>query len=226
MLSEYGISGLTSSSQSNSPVRSLARTGFPYMYPFDQPACDDYDPICTFKEPTESPVEGQPGYDPEYPLVITTGRLPHFHHGTMRHAPFIREVMPAPELKINPETAAEYGIEHLDWVKITSRRGSSNARAYLTQGIAPGVLITERFWNPEFLEDGSDGRKSWTTENMNVLTKNTGYYNPEFGTYTLRGIHVKIAKAQRPEGIWYEPTDFEPWMPEPSDFTGGAFYEK
>ncbi len=35
---------------------------------------------------------------------------------------------------------------------------------------------------------------------MNVLTKNTGYFNPEFGTYTLRGIHVKIAKAQRPGG--------------------------
>jgi len=84
----------------------------------------------------------------------------------------------------------------------------------------------ERFWNPEFLEDGSDGRKSWTTENMNVLTKNTGYYNPEFGTYTLRGIHVKIAKTQRPEGIWYEPTDFEPWMPEPTENTGGAFYTK
>ena len=22
----------------------LARTGFPYMYPYEQPACDDYDP--------------------------------------------------------------------------------------------------------------------------------------------------------------------------------------
>lgn len=69
----------------------LARTGFPYMYPYEQPSCDDYDPICTFKEPTESPLN-----DTEYPLVITTGRLPHFHHGTMRHAPFVRELMPAP----------------------------------------------------------------------------------------------------------------------------------
>ena len=71
----------------------------------------------------------------------------------MRHAPFIRELMPVPELRINPKTAAEYGIEHLDWVKITSRRGSSHARAYLTEGIAPGVLITERFWNPECFDD-------------------------------------------------------------------------
>ncbi len=74
------------------------------------------------------------------------------------------------------------------------------AVARVTKGIAEGTVYMERFWNPEFLEDGSDGRKSWTTENMNVLTKNTGYFNPEFGTYTLRGIHVKVAKAQRPEG--------------------------
>ncbi len=191
----------------------LARTGFPYMYPFDQPACDDYDPICTFKEPTESPVEGQPGYDPEYPLVITTGRLPHFHHGTMRHAPFIREVMPAPELKINPETAAEYGIEHLDWVKITSRRGSSNARAYLTQGIAPGVLITERFWNPECFDETQETITPGIEEcGYNIMSADE-FQNPCFATNSYRAFTVKIEKTERPERIWIENEQFQPFMP-------------
>lgn len=191
----------------------LARTGFPYMYPFDQPACDDYDPICTFKEPTESPVEGQPGYDPEYPLVITTGRLPHFHHGTMRHAPFIREVMPAPELKINPETAAEYGIEHLDWVKITSRRGSSNARAYLTQGITPGVLITERFWNPECFDETQESITPGIEEcGYNIMSADE-FQNPCFATNSYRAFTVKIEKTERPERIWIESEQFQPFMP-------------
>lgn len=191
----------------------LARTGFPYMYPFDQPACDDYDPICTFKEPTESPVEGQPGYDPEYPLVITTGRLPHFHHGTMRHAPFIREVMPAPELKINPETAAEYGIEHLDWVKITSRRGSSNARAYLTHGIAPGVLITERFWNPECFDETQETITPGIEEcGYNIMSADE-FQNPCFATNSYRAFTVKIEKTERPERIWIESEQFQPFMP-------------
>ena len=191
----------------------LARTGFPYMYPFDQPACDDYDPICTFKEPTESPVEGQPGYDPEYPLVITTGRLPHFHHGTMRHAPFIREVMPAPELKINPETAAEYGIENLDWVKITSRRGSSNARAYLTQGIAPGVLITERFWNPECFDETQESITPGIEEcGYNIMSADE-FQNPCFATNSYRAFTVKIEKTERPERIWIESEQFQPFMP-------------
>ena len=191
----------------------LARTGFPYMYPFDQPACDDYDPICTFKEPTESPVEGQPGYDPEYPLVITTGRLPHFHHGTMRHAPFVREVMPAPELKINPATAAEYGIEHLDWVKITSRRGSSNARAYLTEGIAPGVLITERFWNPECFDETQETITPGIEEcGYNIMSADE-FQNPCFATNSYRAFTVKIEKTTRPERIWIESEQFQPFMP-------------
>ncbi|TJW09708.1 molybdopterin-containing oxidoreductase family protein [Parvibacter caecicola] len=191
----------------------LARTGFPYMYPFNQPACDDYDPICTFKEPTESPLEGAEGYDPEYPLVITTGRLPHFHHGTMRHAPFIREVMPAPELKINPDTAAKYGIEHLDWVKITSRRGSSNARAYLTQGIAPGVLITERFWNPECFDETQESITPGIEEcGYNIMSADE-FQNPCFATNSYRAFTVKIEKTERPERIWIESEQFQPFMP-------------
>ena len=124
----------------------LARAGFPYMYPYEQDPCDDYDPVCTFHEPTESPLN-----DEEYPLVITTGRLPHFHHGTMRHAPFIRELKPAPELCINPVTAAEYGIESGDWVKThqpqgklprprCGHRGHRARRAHLGALVEPGVL--------------------------------------------------------------------------------------
>lgn len=186
----------------------LARTGFPYMYPYEQPSCDDYSPICVFKEPTESPLT-----DTEYPLVITTGRLPHFHHGTMRHAPFIRELMPVPELRINPKTAAEYGIEHLDWVKITSRRGSSHARAYLTEGIAPGVLITERFWNPECFDDTQSSITPGFEEcGYNVMSADE-FQNPVFATNSYRAFTVKIEKSTRPERIWIESEQFAPFMP-------------
>ena len=101
------------------------------------------------------------------------------------------------------------------------------AVARVTKGIAEGTVYMERFWNPEFLEDGSDGRKSWTTENMNVLTKNTGYFNPEFGTYTLRGIHVKVAKAQRPEeGILVRADRLRTLDAGPTENTGGAFLHR
>lgn len=230
------------------------------------PALVDYNPMPYYFTP-----EDETQYGDEYPLTLTEGRIPYFHHGTLRNNPYLRELYPAPEIWISPDYAEQYGIADGDWVNVKSPRtdgkdvfrdittgvdaatvmaadktsGPSEfapgdeltangqsvvsegiyAVARVTEGIARDSVYLERFWNPEFLEDGSDGRKSWTTENMNVLTKNTGFYNPEFGTYALRGIRVKVAKAERPEGIWYEPTDFEPWMPQPSEFTGGAFYE-
>ena len=186
----------------------LARTGFPYMYPYEQEACEDYDPTCTFHEPTESPLN-----DDEYPLVITSGRLPHFHHGTMRHAPFIRELKPAPELRMNPQTAAEYGIEDGDWVKVTSRRASSHALASVTEGIAPGVLISERWWNPECFDTTQESITPGIEEcGYNCLSTDS-FQNPAFATNSYRAFTVKIEKSERPDRVWVAPEEFEPFMP-------------
>jgi anaerobic selenocysteine-containing dehydrogenase len=234
---------------------------------FEMPASVvDYNPMPYYFTP-----EDEQNFSDDYPLTLTEGRIPFFHHGTLRNNPYLRELYPAPEIWISPESAEQYGIVDGEWVNVKSPRsdgldvfrdittglnktttlaknktdGPSEfapgdeltadgqavvsdgiyAVARVTEGIARDSVYMERFWNPEFLEDGSDGRKSWTVENVNVLTKNTGFYNPEFGTYTLRGIRVKVSKAEKPDGIWYDATDFEPWMPEPSDFTGGAFYQ-
>ena len=94
----------------------------------------------------------------------------------------------------------------------------------MTEGELPGCCYMERFWNPEFLEEGKDARKSWTTCNYNVLSRREGPYNPVMGTYTLRSINIEIAKADHaPEGIWYEGKDFEPWLPQPTDNTEGGY---
>lgn len=229
------------------------------------PSVIDWNPMPYYFTP-----EDETQYGDEYPLTLTEGRIPYFHHGTLRNNPYLRELYPAAEVWMSPETAQEYGIADGDWVNLKSPRTdgldvfrdittgldkattiapsvdapntefnpgkelTADAQAIVadgvygvarvTKGIATGTMYMERFWNPEFLQDGSDGRKSWTTENMNVLTKNTGFYNPEFGTYTLRGIRVKIEKTAKPEGIWYDAKDFQPWMPQASDFTGGAYY--
>lgn len=214
---------------------------------FEMPAAStDYNPMPYYFEP-----EDYQQYKEDYPLVLSEGRIPYYHHGTLRNNPYLRELYPAPEVWISPQDAEKYGVTDKDWVNIKSPRTDgkdvfSNLKtgekltengqsivaegiygvARVTEGIIPGEVYMERFWNPEFLEAGQDSRKSWTLENMNVLTKNTGFYNPEFGTYTLRGINVSIQKAQKPEGVWYEPTDFEPWMPAPSDNTGGGFYRE
>lgn len=190
----------------------MGRTGYPFTYPREMPPADDgdYSPICYFEEPAESPLT-----DTEYPLVLTSGRLPYFHHGTMRHAPFSREIFPTAQLRINPKTAAKYGIKNDDWVKVESRRGAITSRAYLTEGIAPGVVWQERFWNPECYDKSQKKiTGGWREMNVNVLTKNTPPFNPYFGSYTNRGFTVRVSKADGPpDNIWSEPEQFEPFMP-------------
>ncbi len=188
----------------------MGRNGYPFTYPMELPAAShDYSPICTFIEPAESPLT-----DEEYPLVITSGRVPYFHHGTMRHAAFARELYPEPDVRMNPQTAEAYGIAHRDWVKITSRRGEIHGRAFVTEGIAPGVLWMERFWNPECYDASQekiDG--GWSECNINVLTKNSAPFNEVFGSYTNRGFTVKIEKSEKPDNVWVEPEEFRPFMP-------------
>ncbi len=187
----------------------MARTGFPYCWPEPQDPCPDYNCMCTYFEPAESPLT-----DTEYPFVITSGRVPYFHHGTMRHSAFARELFPTAEIRINPKSAKELGIKHMDWVKVSSRRGSVSARAYLTEGVNPRTVWMERMWNPECYD--STQKKitgGWQECNINVLTKASAPYNGAIGSYTNRGFTVKIEKGTRPDNVWVEAEQFEPFLP-------------
>ncbi len=201
----------------------LGRTGFPWSQCFEEknlvlePASKDYEPLCYYKEPAESPLT-----DTEYPLVLTEGRLPMYHHGTLRNIPYLREIYPVPEMWIHPDDAATYGVEDGQWCTIASRRGETHGKARVTTAIAKGVIYQERFWAPELLD--TDPERAYRVMNINVLTKNDEPYNPEYGTYTLRGFQVKVTPdAAAPEGVWTEPEQFEPWMPQPSDPTEEVF---
>lgn len=195
----------------------LGRTGVPYApYPVLPPASKDYDPLPYFEEPFESPLEGSE-LAKKFPLVMTNGRLPFFHHGTLRNVPWLREIYPAPEIWIHPKAAAKYGISQGDWVNVESQRGKIKAKAWVMEGINPGVVYMERFWTPETLNTETQG---WQEVNVNVLSKNDAPFNDVAGTYTLRGYLVKVSKADAPpKGVWLKPEKFKAWLPEPSDPT-------
>jgi len=193
----------------------LGRTGQPWTtFPLP-PSSKDYDPLPYFIEPPEGP--NNPEVAKEFPLVMTNGRLPVFHHTTLRNIPYIREIFPVAEIWINPADASQYGVANGDWVWVQSPRGKIQSKARVASCMARGVVYQERFWNPETLDSATHG---WSEMNVNVLSKNTGPFNDVFGTYTLRGYQVKISKADGPpKGIWQKPEDFKPWMPEPADPT-------
>ncbi len=188
----------------------LSRTGQPFAAEELPPASKDYDPLPYYLEPFESPV-GEDELHKEYPLVMTNGRVPFYHHSTLRNVAALRELYPVPEIWINPKTAETYGIVHGDWVSVESLRGKITAKACVTEGIHPGVVFMERFWNPETLDTETHG---WKEMNVNVLTKSTAPFNDVVGTYTLRGFQVKISKTDAPpKGVWTKPEDFKSWLP-------------
>ncbi len=107
-----------------------------------------------------TPVEHIPPHeapDDEYPFVMTTGRvLYHWHGGEMtRRSQNLTALYPEPLVEVNPTDAAKMDVAEGDKLRITSRRGSFVARAWLTDRVAPG-LIFGTFHFPE-------GNVNWAT---------------------------------------------------------------
>ena len=194
----------------------LGRTGQPFAKCQLPPASKDYEPLPYYMEPAESP-KREDGLSEEFPLIMTNGRVPFFHHNTLRNVPWLREIYPVPELWIYPTDAEKYGLEDGAWAWIESKRGKIRAVVSVTEGIKPGVVCMERFWNPETLQTKTHG---WMETNVNMLTKADAPFNDVVGTYTLRGFLVKVYPAKSaPEGIWQNPQDFSSWLAQPSDPT-------
>lgn len=86
--------------------------------------------------------------DPDYPFVLTTGRLyGHWHTQTRTgHIEKIRKLHPQPFIEIHPKDAELLGIHDQDWIEVRSRRGSARFRAKLTRAIAPGTVFVPIHW--------------------------------------------------------------------------------
>ena len=84
--------------------------------------------------------------DEEYPLLLTTGRkLNHFHTGTLsRRSQGLKGIHPEEMVEISSIDAEKLGLKVGDRIKITSRRGEVEARAFPTSRI-PEKLIFMTF---------------------------------------------------------------------------------
>lgn len=95
-----------------------------------------------YKEAAELP-------DEEYPLILTTGRmLFHYHTGTMsRRCTGLNTHKPECEVEINRKTAERLNIADGEKVKVSTRRGSVEVKAKVTDAIDENVIfMTFHFW--------------------------------------------------------------------------------
>ena len=99
-----------------------------------------------FKESQEILEHGE-----KYPYVITTNReLEHYNCGTMTRRTGNVDILTEDVLWIHPTDASAKGIADGDMVCVESARGKVDIRAYITEGIKPGVLSTT-FHFPEIM---------------------------------------------------------------------------
>jgi formate dehydrogenase alpha subunit len=89
-----------------------------------------------FREPAELP-------DAEYPLILTTGRvLWHFHSRTMTgRVEGLHELVPEAYVEINPADAGGLGIRDGERVRVSSRRGSIELVAKVTERVPQGTVF-------------------------------------------------------------------------------------
>jgi len=86
----------------------------------------------------------------DYPMVMSTGRvLYHWHGGQMtRRSQGIMQVYGETLVEVNPDDAAKMGINGKNTVRVTSRRGSIEAQAWVTDRVPPGMVYAN-FHFPE-----------------------------------------------------------------------------
>jgi predicted molibdopterin-dependent oxidoreductase YjgC len=88
--------------------------------------------------------------DAEYPMILSTGRvLYHWHGGEMsRRAKGLMEIYNQALVEVNPDDAARMGLNGRRRVQVTSRRGSIEAEAWITDRVPPGMVFAN-FHFPE-----------------------------------------------------------------------------
>jgi len=154
-----------------------------------------YEPLPYYEEPPESPVS-TPEVAADFPLVLTTGgRIPVFFNSEHRQLPLCRKGHPEPLAEIHPDTAAKYGIEDGEWMWIESRRGKIQQKAKVTDKIDPRVIHCEHGW--WFPERHTVDKGIWES-NANVLTNNRAPFDPQMGTYQLRGLLCRVGRVDDP----------------------------
>jgi formate dehydrogenase alpha subunit len=88
--------------------------------------------------------------DNDFPMILSTGRvLYHWHGGQMsRRSKGLLEIYPQALIEVNEEDAAKLGLNGNKRVRVSSRRGSIEAEALVTDRVPPGMVFAN-FHFPE-----------------------------------------------------------------------------
>jgi formate dehydrogenase alpha subunit len=118
------------------PVPTADHPGTPYLHKGKFSRGLGHFVAVPFKEPAEAP-------DDEYPLTLTTGRIMfHYHTGSMtRRSEKLDQEVPEGYIEISPEDADRLGLGKSEPVRVVSRRGEIETKAWITRRVPPGTVF-------------------------------------------------------------------------------------
>jgi len=104
-----------------------------------------YSPLPEYVEPMVS--LGSSGYPGgKYPLVLTSGKSPHFLQSQNRGEASLRRLEPDPIVQMHPSTAQKRGIQENDWILIETPDGELRGRANFSEYLDPLVVSATHGW--------------------------------------------------------------------------------
>ena len=126
--------------------------------------------------------------NPEYPLILTTGRLyGHWHTQTRTgRIPKIQQMHPKPFIEIHPRDARSLFIKNDDLVEVRSARGKAQFPALVTEYISPGTVFVPMHWG-ELWADRAEA---------NAMTHN--HCCPDSKQPELKACAVSLCKLSAP----------------------------
>jgi formate dehydrogenase alpha subunit len=97
--------------------------------------------------------------DPDYPLILSTGRvLYHWHGGTLTRVSALDQAAPECTVELHPDDAARRGVAGGERVEVCSRRGRITARALVTGRSPAGTVFIPFHFAEAAANDLTDNR--------------------------------------------------------------------
>ncbi len=145
--------------------------------------------------------------DPEFPYVLTSYRITE-HSGIMtRYNPWLAELQPAAFCEIDPELAVAKGIVNGDWVTLSTRLGSMEARALVTGRLRPlrigrgqrvhQIGLPYNYGRFGLAKGDSPNELIPLSMDPNVSIHEAKSLTCDYSSRTSRGVHVRAPWTRR-----------------------------
>ncbi|MDX6679041.1 MAG: ferredoxin-nitrate reductase, partial [Solirubrobacteraceae bacterium] len=133
-------------------------------------------------DPAENP-------DPEFPILLTTGRVADQWHTMTRtsHSPALLAAAGSPALAVHPLDAAEAGLEDGAKVRVTSRRGAARFAVSIDDSLPRGVAFAPFHWGALHADAGAGTLNALTIAAVDPTSK-----QPE-----LKAVAVRLEPVRR-----------------------------